>query len=403
MGIESFGRAGSHLKTGASRFKESYFSYVLVFFFYYFCIAVFSSVLSVYLTDIGKSASEMSFIISSSGLFSFAVVPVAGYAVDRTGKPKLISAVLLLAAGALGLVFAVCRQVWALFLLNGLIMSLINSVSPVCERMAGSCRFRYGSLRVWGTLGYAVGAQAAGLVLDLGAPLLIFVLLAVSVLLTVLGFWGTGWVRAPAREETPEEGEKPKFSSLLRSPQFLLFLVIALLFQGCSGVNMTYVPVLLTTLGIPAGAVGTALFFSTLVEIPIILFSNKFMDRFSGKTLLLLSFGVIISQFLLYGLSRSAWLTVAVMVLLKAVASTMFVMITLKVVRNVIGPQFTTTGLAVVNSANNLGIIAFQNLGGMVADRTDVFTVYLCMAALTGVGMVLTLFLKVRNDEKVFS
>lgn len=376
---------------------------MLVFFFYYFCIAVFSSVLSVYLTDIGKSASEMSFIISSSGLFSFAVVPVAGYAVDRTGKPKLISAVLLLAAGALGLVFAVCRQVWALFLLNGLIMSLINSASPVCERMAGSCRFRYGSLRVWGTLGYAVGAQAAGLVLDLGAPLLIFVLLAVSVLLTVLGFWGTGKMDSPAREESPEEGEKPKLSSLLRSPQFLLFLVIALLFQGCSGVNMTYVPVLLTTLGIPAGAVGTALFFSTLVEIPIILFSNKFMDRFSGKTLLLLSFGVIIAQFLLYGLSRSAWVTVAVMVLLKAVASTMFVMITLKVVRNVIGPQFTTTGLAVVNSANNLGIIVFQNLGGMVADRTDVFTVYLCMAALTGVGMVLTLFLKVRNDEKVFS
>ena len=56
------------MKTLWRHYKGSYFCYILTFFFYFMAMALFSSVLSVYLTDIGKSAAEMSFIISASGL-----------------------------------------------------------------------------------------------------------------------------------------------------------------------------------------------------------------------------------------------------------------------------------------------------------------------------------------------
>ncbi len=388
------------MKTIAARCRGSYFSYVLVFFFYYFAMSVFSSVLSVYLTGIGKSASEMSFIVSSSGLFSFAVVPAAGYLSDRTGKPKLISCVLLLAAGGLGLIFAAGRSVWVLFLLNGFIMSFVNSVMPVCERMAAASRYRYGSLRVWGTLGYAAAAQCAGAALDLVSPSCLLVMLLIYVLLAVLGFLGTDPIGEEPARETEESA--PRLASLLKNSQYLLFLVVALLFSGCSGVNMTYAPILLTSLGVPAGAVGTVLLFSTLTEIPIILFSNKFMDRFSSKSLLLVDFGVIITQFLFYGFCRSAIPVVTAMILLKAIASTLFVMITLKVVRSLVDSRFTTTGLSVVNSVSNLGIIALQNGGGLLVDRTNVHVLYFLMAALTALGMALTLFLRADQGKKVF-
>lgn len=387
------------MKKGNLRFRESYFSYILVYFFYFFSMAVFSSVLSVYLTDIGKSASEMSFIISSSGMFSFAVVPTVGYLSDRTGRPKLISVVLLICAGAMGLVFAACRSVLALFLLNGLIMSFINSVNSVCERMAGSSKYRYGALRVWGTLGYAAGAQAAGLALDLDFPSFIFVMFLCSTLLTILGFWGTGG----AGPQAEEEKQRVKLSSFLKKPQFLLYLVISFFCAGCSGVNMTYAPMLLNEMGVSTSAVGTVLFFSTLVEIPVILFSNRFMDRFSGKTLLLAAFTLFLTQYLFYGLAQASWLVVAVMILIKAIASTLMMMIILKIVRNLVDPSYTTTGLSIVNSVNNLGTIALQNLGGLLVDRSSIQTLYLVMAGIAVMGMILTLFLKIKNDETVFS
>ena len=397
------------MKSAIKRYKGSYLAYVMAFGWLYFAMAVFSSVISVYLTDLGKSASEMSFIVSASGIFSFFMVPITGYMADRTQNPKALSVVTLLLSGFMGLIFAQCRQVWALFLLNGLILSFINSLMPISERMAGRSAFRYGYLRVWGTVGYALGAQAAGFAMEYISPSFIFVMLFLSAVLAAVGFWGTEYFPPadPGKEQTPcaPGGEAPKHPSLLKvlaNPSFLLFLVIACLFTGCSNVNMTYAPMLLNSLGVPTSTVGTVLFFSTLIEAPIILFSNKFMDRFSGKSLILASFAIIIVQFLFYGFSRSAVVVILAMVLLKAIASTLFVMINLKIVRNLLDPRFTTTGLSVINSATNLSAILLQNAGGVLVDYTSIPALYLALCGLTVLGLLLTLFLKVGNQERVF-
>ncbi len=382
--------------------KGRYFCYVLTFFFYFMAMSLFGSVLSVYLTGIGKSASEMSFIISASGLFSFAMVPAVGYLNDLTRRPKLISGMLLLGVGVLGLVFAVCRSTWALFLLDGLIMSFINSLMPITERMAGQSKYRYGSLRVWGTLGYAVGAQCAGVAVEFFPPMVLFAAMFISCALTIVGFLGT---EEKGEDEPAEKPGKKKLplSSLVQNKQFLLYVFVAFLFAGCSGVNMNLAPVLLGSLGVATGMVGTVLFFSTLIEIPLILFSNKYMDKFSGKALMLTSFAVITVQFVFYGFARSAVVVVAVMVLLKAVASTLFQMITLKMVRNLLSPALTTTGLSVINSLNSVSIILLQNAGGFVTDRWNIQVLYLCLAVLTAVGMLLALRLPACKEEKVFS
>ena len=386
----------------AKRYKGSYLSYVITFFFYFLAMALFSSVLSVYLTGIGKSATEMSFIVSAGGLFSFVVIPVIGYLNDRTRRPKLISGLLLVASGLLGLLFALSRSVIVLFLLDGFIMSFINSLMPICERMAGASRFRYGSLRVWGTLGYAVGAQCAGVVVERFPPLVLFALLLGACLVTILGFAGTEDFDAPhAGDAAPLE--KPRLSSLLKNRQFFLFLVVAFLFSACSGVNMNYAPVLLADMGLSTGAVGTVLFFSTLVEIPLILFSHRYMDRLSGKALMAMALGIIGVQCAFYGLTRSLVVVVAVMVAIKAIASTLYVMITLKMVRNLLGAEITTTGLSVVNSVNNLATILMQNAAGVLVDHSDIHTLYLVLCGLAAAGFLLTLLLKVGNRETVFA
>ncbi len=391
------------MKSGVRRLKGSYLSYVMIYFFAYFAMSAFSAVLSVYLTGIGKSATEMSFIVSAAGLFSFVMTPAVGYLCDRTGHPRRISGILLAGMGLMALVFSQCRQVWALFLLNGLIMSFLNSTMPVSERLASSSKFRYGILRVWGTFGYAVGVQAAGVAIQSFPPVVLFSLVLVSALLAALGFAGAEDPLPDPAEEREEKAERAKLSSFLKNRQFLLYLVISFLCAGCSGVNMTYAPMLLNELGVSTSLVGTVLFFSTLVEIPLILFSNKFMDRFSGKTLLLVTFCIFILQYLFYGLFSAPWVVVTAMILLKAMASTLMMMLILKIVRNLVAPELTTTGLSVVNSLNNLGTILLQNLGGVVADHSSISTLYLGMAGAAVAGLLLSLFLKIGNDRKVFS
>lgn len=384
-----------------SRYKNSYLSYVIFYVGYYAVFSLFGSVLSVYLSGLGLGDREASLVLSAGGVFSLAVTPISGWLHDRSKSQKRVLTVTLCLTALLAMAFSACRSVGLLFLLGGMVNALVNSVTPVCERVAGSSKYRYGLLRVWGTIGYAAGAQAAGLAVEHLPGWAPFALTAASCGICLFGLWGAGVGSAPAKGSVPT-GEKPRLGELGKNPQFFLFLGLGFLFAGCSGVNNNFSPLLLSRLGVPAGAVGTVLFFSTLTEIPMILFSHKFMDRLSGKVLTGACFVLAAGQYLVYGLAGSAGVVVTVMVLVKAVASTLYMMLSLKMVRCIVPAGLTTTGLAVVSAVNNLAGILLQNGGGYVSERWGIGRLYLGMAALCGAGLVLTGFLKVRNDEKVF-
>ncbi len=386
--------------TVARRLRGRYSMYVLLYFFLYFSMSSYSSVLSVYLTGLGKTATEMSFIVSSANLFSLPIVPLTGILCDRTGRHRLINCIQLVLMALFAVAFACTRQVWALFVLNGLVMSMMNAVMPVSERLATSGKFRYGVLRIWGTFGYAAGAQAAALLIQHFSGWVLFALVGLTALVAVAGYLGTEEPLPDEKEGGP--GPKVPLSSFLREPRFLLYLVIMLFLYGCSGANMSYAPLLLRSLGVSTGAVGSVLFFSTLAEIPLILFSHRFMDRFSGKALLLTASGIALIQYLCYALLPWAWAVILAMVLLKAIASTLFMMIILKIVRNLIRPELTTTGISIVNTVNSLGSILMQNISGPLADAAGVRSVFLLFSGLTALGAGLTLFLRVDNSRRVF-
>lgn len=315
-------------------FRGSYPAYALTYFFFYWSLGVFTSVLSMYLTGIGKSKAEMSFIMSASSLFGVVLIPIVGYINDKLRKPRLICTVMMACVAVFGILFALVRETMLLFLLNGCIMGFISSLSPVSERMATSTKYRYGTIRIWGTFGYAAAVQVACAMMEFTSPQLIFVSVSVSAVLAIVGFLGTDDISFTDTEAAKAAAGKQ--FSFLCAPMYILFVIIGFVFSGCSNLNMTYSPILLQELGMPTGAVGTVLFFSTIVELPVILFSYKFMDRFSGRTLMLLAFAIMVAQFLLYATAPNAFVAVVTMLVLRAIGSTLFGMILLKIVRGVV-------------------------------------------------------------------
>ena len=360
-------------------FRGSYPAYALTYFFFYWSLGVFTSVLSMYLTGIGKSKAEMSFIMSASSLFGVVLIPIVGYINDKLRKPRLICTVMMACVAVFGILFALVRETMLLFLLNGCIMGFISSLSPVSERMATSTKYRYGTIRIWGTFGYAAAVQVACAMMEFTSPQLIFVSVSVSAVLAIVGFLGTDDISFTDTEAAKAAAGKQ--FSFLCAPMYIL----------------------LQELGMPTGAVGTVLFFSTIVELPVILFSYKFMDRFSGRTLMLLAFAIMVAQFLLYATAPNAFVAVVTMLVLRAIGSTLFGMILLKIVRGVVQVRSVSTALGVISATDAMSAILMQNLGGILVENTSIRILYFAMAGLMMLGMILTLFLRVQNTEKVFS
>lgn len=374
------------------------------FFFFCFSTGVFSQVLSIYLTGIGKTTTEMTFIVSAANLFGIALIPILGFVNDRVKKPYMIMGTML-TAGVLSIIFAISRNTWVLYLLHGLIMGIMNALNAIFENMAGNGKYRYGMVRCWGTIGYAVSASVAAVLLDHTNPKWIFIVFAMSVTISALCFFGTGVISYKKKTEGMEQKEKITMGqqiAFLKSPMFLLFLVVALLFAAVTNVNNTFAPVLLKELGVSTGFVGMALLLSTLTEVPIVFFSNKFMNRFPGKVLAAASFALMLVQFAVYGITDNVAAACIAMFLLKAVSSQLFVMTMLKVVRGIVHEQAVSTALGVINAVNAVGTIAMQNTGGVIADAVGIKVLYLMLAAMSTAALLLCLFLKVKNTQSGF-
>lgn len=363
-----------------NRSAKGYLSYSSIYFFYFFAMAVFGSMLSVYLSGNGKTTGEISFIVSASGLFTMIAQPFLGILYDLTGWRKRLSVILLLLSAATGIIFGFTRNTAALFILNGLSMAFLNSVNPVCEQLASSSPYRYGVLRLWGAVGYAVGTQVAGIVLDYGAPVFLFVLFAISVGVTCLGFHWTGLQNTePAVKQTEK---RPNEKAALSLP-LILFAVFCFFFSGLTGASGTYVPLLLQE-QLGTSMAGTILFLGTLMEIPIIFLSDRFMDKLNGQQLLAINALLLVIQTAAYSFSGSTLILCAVLILTKSVTTMLFIMVTLKVVLTLTGGRYATTALSAIATVKSLGSVALTNLAGQLAEKVSlhgIFTMFFWVAA----------------------
>lgn len=66
-----------------------YLKYVLIYGGYYFAMALFSVLISVYLMDKGKSAVEVSFLVSAAAVISMVLQPATGMLQDMGDRKDI--------------------------------------------------------------------------------------------------------------------------------------------------------------------------------------------------------------------------------------------------------------------------------------------------------------------------
>ena len=382
------------------RYKNSYLSYFLMYNFYYLSWAVFSALISVYLLDKGFKASEVSLVVSTSFLTSMIFQPVIGMLSDRFDVKK-VNFVLFGLAALGGFAFMFANSLIAIIIGYSFVLTLINGTNPVMEKIASSSPYQYGKIRIWGTIGYAIGSWLAGMIYQCISPSAIFVCFIITMTLCIIGLLGT---------ETPddlaqEKEEKTKTSTLFHNHKYLYYLIIAAIFQGITNMANTYIPAMFQNDGLPVNIVSTILSFAVICEAPLVLFSHKFMDKLANKKLLIIAYIMISIQFLCY--SFNVWLPLKVLITLitKHPSGMLFIMINLKIVSTLVPKEHQITALAFVQTLRNLSSIIFQNIAGQILDVSSYQILFSLSLIVIAVGFLLVLLFKIPSgkDQKIFN
>ena len=382
-------------------YKNSYLSYFLMYNFYYLSWALFSALISVYLMDRGFKASDVSLVVSASFLTSMITQPIIGKWNDEFDIKK-VNAILFVIAAIGGIVFMVSNSLFMIAVSYSVVLMMINGVNPVMEKIATASPYQYGKIRIWGTIGYALGSQFAGILYDLVAPQAIFIVFVLTMILCIIGLVGT---EPDIKKEAAKENEKVKTMTLFKNKKFVYYLAICAIFYGITNMSNTFVPSMLTDKGLDVDVASTILSIAVFCEAPLVLFSNRFMDKIANKTLLIISISMVCLQCAVYGFDLPLIFILLITFLAKHPSGMLYIMINLKVINTLIDENQQITALAYVATLKNLVAIIFQNVAGNILDVTTYSNLYLICFGWMLVALILVIFFKISsgNDKKLFN
>ena len=253
------------------RYQNSYFAYFLMYNFYFLSWALFSTLISVYLLDLGFRASQVSMVVSVSFLASMVTQPLIGYLNDRFDS-RFVTTILFGVTILGSFLMMSARNIWWITLAYSLVLLIINGTNPVMEKLAVSSPFSYGKIRIWGTIGFALGTQISGLIYDAISPQAIFMAFILTMILTILGTLGMEKSERKTVITTRQKGENDGMRSFLVKREFLGYLLLVFLFSGANNTGHTYIPAMLNQEGMAVGLVTTVISISVICESPVTLF-----------------------------------------------------------------------------------------------------------------------------------
>jgi PPP family 3-phenylpropionic acid transporter len=326
--------------------------------------------------------------------------------------PQIIGAFALL-------LFPLPKQFFGFALVMMISAFFTSAVNPLGDgivvRMAKKHDLEYGRLRLWGSLGFAVFGTAAGFVWNLiGFQWLYFAgflgLLLVAFLTILLEEPQDEIVQEPPEAEmspqlikTPSaKGDRKKLIGLLLGDVVLLLFFLAALFRATSELMFfsfsgIYVDAL-TGNGFFTGLINNG---SALLEVPVMLSSQKIIRKFSLESVITFGFVIQMLGIGLFAFTVNPWLMFIGSALRNAGFAFYFVA-AVQFIDNRAAPGYATTYQGFLSSISwGLAPLIIAPLGGLIYEHWGAQWVFIMGTILSAVSVVIMIpvLIKLRVEK----
>lgn len=338
----------------------------------------------------GVGAEVVGALMSIGTLLSILVQPVWGMLVDRYRQTKLVLILSISVPACLSFLYSFK---YFLVIVMVYILSIVFQAtqSPIADSYAVSAarkaRTSYGSIRMMGSLGTALGGYAAGFYLSkfgitqLWMP---FLVLSVAGAVTVLSLPRT--TENNATTISLSQGLK----ELLGNRLFVMFLVACFFVNQTLTAYNSFFVLAFQDAGGSYSMVGTALLLASLTNIPSMLLAATILRRIGYERTLLLAAFFYALRWAIQWLFPIPVVMIGIQVL-HGLSFGLFYVAAVEYVANAAGKKMQATGQSVFNMVfSGLGGIVGNLLNGYLYSTGGPQVMYLActVSALIGAGML---------------
>lgn len=371
------------------------------YFLVYFGFGAMYPLLSVYLREeIHLSGTQIGIILSAESVVMLLTQPLWGILCDYTRKTHAILMIALVAAGISGvslLAFdffsAILAVAIGLAFFQGAINPLSDSITLSYVAREG---LDYGSLRLWGAVGFAVAAWVMGILSDEWGLSVIFFTF------TLVLFMSAMLARNLPRENVSLHLDlRSGLSRLIRLPRFLLFLLAVFCITGPILGNNVYFGLFYQERGGTIAGIGLSFLIGAGSEVPFMRWSGAWIRK-RGLLVMMIAASLVagVRWILFYFEPSLAW--VYILTLTQGFSVGILIPAALQYVQAISPPDVKTTAISLHSAVSaGLGNCFFVLMGGVLLDRLSIFSVYLFYGSFTLIGVLLLLGLQFTQKQTI--
>ncbi|HBX68276.1 MAG TPA: hypothetical protein DEH25_02510 [Chloroflexi bacterium] len=263
--------------------------------------------LSLFYQRQGLSGTQIGLLGTVGALAGMVAAPFWGRQSDRIADPRRLLQAAFLGSALVYLIISQQNMFGWLALLIGFNAILGAGIDPISDSMTlgllkGQQKTGFGSVRLWGSLGWALTVYLSGLLIERTSLMSAFWGFALMMVLTVLVL---NWLDLKSNQATDHRSSeaKPKISTrtvfaLIGQDRALVGLAIALsvLWITRSGIYQ-FQAIYLDQLGAGESLIGLASTLGALVELPGMLLADHLIRRFGSHRVLGTMFLIYIVMF----------------------------------------------------------------------------------------------------------
>jgi len=358
---------------------------------YWGSIGVFMPFINVHFAELGLNGRQIGLLAALVPLMTLVYAPPLSALADR--RRWRVPLLKRLIAGFMLTFFLIgfARNFVTLALLMALLSLFLSPIVPIADSLIARMSLRYGlnygSMRLWGSFGFAAMAISCGALWQQVGFGPMFILTSL-LFLPVLGL-------VNLLEESPliDQEERPPLLAMTRDRGLIAILSASFLVGLSLSLSITFEGIYMDSLGGSRLLLGLLPGLAALSEISTMYLSGLVAQRLRGTKTLLLAYGLLGCAYLGYALATTPGMLLLFAVI-RGLGFGLFFVTTVRLVAERVAECWSSTAqAALMASIFGLAPLIAGPLGGMVLDMFGPSAVFLGGSAAVGMAaLVLVLF-----------
>ena len=387
--------------TDGNGFNSRYpYRFLMFYVLYYAGYAIYNTFISVYLNSLSFSRIIVGALLALGPFMAIIGQPVWGMACDRARYKNTILKLLITGSGIVIITYPLYDNLYYLIGVIAVFSFFQTSVVPVGDTITleylENTRWKFGPIRMGGTIGFALTSAAAGVILRKNISNMFMIYFVISMLTLFITF------RLAHVKGHQSYGNRMAAWKLFENGEFVLLLGFSLIYHTTLGFYYSFFPIYFMEMGGTSVMLGIVMFISAMSEIPFLLNAEKIINRIGIEYTMIGSAVITALRWLLLYLVENPYLVLPLNSLhgLGFIVFTycMVMYISKNVPRELMTSGQTMHGLVIMGLSRILGSV----IGGFLSDLTGIREVFLYISIINFISVVIFggLFIIIRHDLK---